>query len=279
MTSGPSGPSGGGPIDGGKGGSAFPPGGLPRGGLPRDDQPPGGQPPGDQPPGGSGSPGASDDLQLSILGVRSSEGDGPGELLVELDTSRGTLQCHLHPCEGQTGCAIFVSGAAGGVDGPANSVFTRLSRDLVGRGVTSLRVRYREPGEFEECVLDALAACSFLKGLGAERAVLVGHSFGGAVAIKAGELGPLVSAVAGMSSQRHGTQTVEVLGKPLLLIHGDRDEVLDRAASDDIYARATEPRRLEIMDGAGHVLTEAADRVYDLLSEFITEHAGGNTAS
>lgn len=211
--------------------------------------------------------------------MRSSEGEGPGELLIELNTSRGVIQCHLHPCEGQSGCAIFVSGAAGGVDGPANGVFTRLSRDLVAGGVTSLRVRYREPGDFEECVLDVLAACSFLKGIGAERAVLVGHSFGGAVAIKAGELGSLVSAVAGMSSQRHGTQTVESLGKPLLLMHGDRDEVLDRAASDDIYSRAVEPRRLEILDGTGHVLTESADRVYDLLRDFITEHAGGNTVS
>ena len=215
-----------------------------------------------------------DEFALSIRGVQAREGEGPGELTVELDTTRGTIEAQLHPCEGKTGCAIFIGGAAGGVDGPADAVYVRLSRDLVAAGVTSLRVHYREPGEFEECVMDALAACSFLRGLGAERAVLVGHSFGGAVAIKAGELGSLVEGVVAMSSQRFGTQDVERLGKPLLLLHGDRDDVLDRAASDDVYARARDPKRLVILEGAGHGLTEAAGEVYDLVSEFVGKHAG-----
>lgn len=123
--------------------------------------------------------------------------------------------------------------------------------------------------------MDALAACSFLRGIGAESAVLVGHSFGGAVAIKAGALGALVTAVVGMSSQRFGTQDVETLGKPLLLVHGSRDEILDRAASDDIFERARDPKRLVILEGAGHGLRDAADEVYELLSEFISQHAGG----
>ena len=228
-----------------------------------------------EPASGAGDPSGEDELQLSILGVRTrpSEG-GSGELVVELNTTRGVIKAHLRPCEGKTGCAIFIGGAAGGVAGPADEVYTRLGRDLVGRGVTSLRVKYREPGEFEECVMDALAACSFLRGIGAERAVLVGHSFGAAVAIKAGELGALVTAVVGMSSQRYGTRDVETLGKPLLLVHGSRDEILDRAASDDIFERARDPKRLVILEGAGHGLREAAGEVYELLSEFISQHAG-----
>lgn len=225
---------------------------------------------------GSGGSPPLDELTLSIKGVRARAGEGPGELEVELDTSRGSITVYLHPCEGKTGCVVFLSGAGGGVKGPANEVFIRLARELVAEGVTSVRVQYREPGEFDECVLDALAACSFLKGLGAEQVVIVGHSFGGAVAVKAGELAPISTAVVGMSSQRFGTQEVAQLGKPLLLIHGSDDDVLDQAASQDIYDRAVEPKQLVLLAGTGHGLTEAADEVHDLLRTFITAHASGS---
>lgn len=239
-------------------------------------------PPPPPPPGPDSAPanppdGASDgdDLQLSIIGLRTLPDAGePGEMAVELNTTRGVIETRLHPCEGKTGCAIFFGGAMGGFDGPAGRVYQRLGRDLVARGVTSVRVQWRKPGEFEECVMDALAACSFMRGIGAERAVMIGHSFGGAVAIKAGQLGDLVDAVAAMSSQRHGTQDVDALGKPLLLVHGSADDVLDRAASDDIYERAKDPKELVILEGAGHGLTEAADEVYDRLTTFIARHVG-----
>ena len=226
------------------------------------------------PPGGASLPEA-DDLVVSIRNVNAHPGEQPGELRLEIETTRGSITATLHPCEGKTGCAIFIGGASGGNDeGPAGSVFLRLSRELVARGVTSLRLGYREPGEFTECVLDTLAACSFLKGLGAERAVVVGHSFGGAVAIKAGALAPLATAVAALSAQRFGTAEVDRLAKPLLLIHGSADRVLLPEASEDIYGRAREPKRLEILEGGGHGLCEVADEVRALLSGFITEAAG-----
>ncbi|PKB56642.1 MAG: hypothetical protein BZY69_00715 [SAR202 cluster bacterium Casp-Chloro-G1] len=206
--------------------------------------------------------------------MRTEPGEVVGEMTVVLNTTRGEIKMHLRPCEGRTGCAIFLGGAAGGVRGPANAIYERIGVELVEAGVTSLRIEYREPGEFEECVADALAGASFLKGIGATEAVVVGHSFGGAVAIKAGELAPLITSVVAMSSQRFGTQTVDELKKPLLLIHGSNDEILDQAASKDIFERAEEPKRLEILEGAGHGLLEVADEVHDLLHGFITMSVG-----
>lgn len=227
------------------------------------------------PPQLDGAADEDEELQLSIIGLRTLPDAGePGEMAIELNTTRGVIETRLHPCEGKTGCAIFFGGAMGGFDGPADRVYQRLGRDLVARGITSVRVQWRKPGEFEECVMDALAACSFMRGIGAERAVMIGHSFGGAVAIKAGQLGDLVDAVAAMSSQRHGTQDVDSLGKPLLLVHGANDDILDKAASDDIYERAKDPKELVILEGTGHGLLEAADEVYDRLTSFIAEHVG-----
>lgn len=237
-----------------------------------------GRPPGNGDGGANGGPhaGGLDEgaYELRIENVRARPTGDPGEIAVLLETSRGSLEGLLRPCEGRDGCAIYLGGASGGVRGPAGRLYERLSRELVPSGVTSLRLHYREPGNLVECVLDALAGCSFLKGIGAGRIVLVGASFGGAVAIRAAGLQPLVSAVAALAPQRAGTEQVDALGKPLLLVHGDEDAVLDRAASDDIFARAREPKRLVILSGAGHTLDSHADEVRDLVSEFVSAHAG-----
>lgn len=211
---------------------------------------------------------------VSIRNVTAQPTEQTGQFRVIITTSRGDVTAYLHPCEGRTGVAIFIGGAGGGVEGPADHVYRRLADDLVAKGVTSLRLEYREAGEFAECVLDTLAACSFLKGIGASEAVLVGHSFGGAVAIKGGELAPLVKAVVAMSSQRFGTQDVERLGKPLFLIHGADDEVLLPAASEDIFGRAQEPKRMVILPGAGHGLAEVSRDVYGMLDDYITRAIG-----
>jgi fermentation-respiration switch protein FrsA (DUF1100 family) len=235
---------------------------------------------GDGAASGDGSaPGGVGDLVISIRGVHAQPSDLPGCFELRLDTTRGEITGYLHPCEGRAGCVIFLGGAAGGVDGPADSVYVRLAQALVEQGVTSLRLEYREPGEFTECVLDALAGCSFLKGIGGESAVLVGHSFGGAVAIKAGELSPLICFVVALSSQRFGTQDVERLGKPLLLVHGEDDDVLLPAASEDIFGRAVEPKRLILLPGNGHGLRESATDVYRILEQAITDAVGDGAPS
>jgi pimeloyl-ACP methyl ester carboxylesterase len=112
-----------------------------------------------------------------------------------------------------------------------------------------------------------------LKGIGAEKIILVGHSFGGAVVIKAAALADTVVAVGSLSSQRFGTSEIDKLNKPLLLIHGSTDDILDKAASEDIFSRANEPKDIVIIEGAGHGLSENAEDVFVLLKTFIQKHA------
>jgi fermentation-respiration switch protein FrsA (DUF1100 family) len=218
----------------------------------------------------------SGDLEIAIEGVAAREREDAALDLV-LRTTRGKITAVLHPCEGESGAAIFVGGALGGLDGPAQKIYPRLAEALAvapKRGLSSLRMHYRQPGEFTECVLDVLAGISFLKGLGAQRVVLIGHSFGAAVAIKCGQLSELVTGVAALSAQLYGTRTVERLApRPLLLVHGTADGILDCAASKDIYERAQEPKRLELYDRADHSLASCADELFELLREWLTEVA------
>ncbi len=222
--------------------------------------------------------GLNEDLELSIQGVAARERDD-GAVDVSLNTSRGELAGILHPCEGESGAALFIGGALGGFDGPGRGLYPRLAGALAEPeepgGLTSLRLHYRRPGEFQECVLDVLGGLSFLKGIGARHAAIVGHSFGAAVAIKAGELSEQVTGVAALSSQLHGTHSVERLApKSLLLAHGTADGMLDCAASRDIYDRAQEPKRLVLYEGADHTLASCADELFELLRGWLVEVVG-----
>ncbi len=254
----------------------------------------------------------SGDLELTIRAVAAREGDG-GTVEIVIDSSRGEIGCVLHPCGPSVGtkplgslrtkpfeagpsAVVFVGGAMGGLDGPAGGLYPRLAQALrepqdealqsgspdeadqgkPAGGLASLRLHYRQPGEFEECVLDVLGGVSFLKGIGARRVALVGHSFGAAVVIKAGELSEQVAGVAALSPQLHGTGSVERLSpKPLLLAHGTADDILDCAASRDIYGRAREPKRLVLYEGAGHGLTQCADELFELLRAWLVDAAAG----
>jgi fermentation-respiration switch protein FrsA (DUF1100 family) len=138
--------------------------------------------------------------------------------------------------------------------------------------ISVARLDYRAPNEFGECLVDAMAALTFLGGIGHERVALIGHSFGGAVAINAGTLSPLVTTVIALSSQLAGAHVVgELAPKPLLLIHGDADTILPHESSQALYDRAGEPKTLKILPGVGHRLSEAADEVFDLVRDWLLE--------
>lgn len=220
-------------------------------------------------------PGA--DLELRVLRVGAAPTGTDGVLRVVLDTTRGEIAGLLHPVEGGTGAIVCVGGAMGGLEGPADGLYGRLATALEPDGVTVLRLDYRKPGEFEECVADVLAGCSFLKGIGAMDLVLVGHSFGGAVVIKAAELGGAVVAVASLSPQLYGTRQVDQMAKPLLLVHGMADTVLSHEASEEIFRRALEPKRIVLYGEAGHSLIQAKDDLLDLLRRWIPDRLAGIT--
>jgi alpha/beta superfamily hydrolase len=211
------------------------------------------------------------DLELTIQGVAVDRRE-QGVLTVALNTNRGAINALYHPAEGEGGALVCVGGARGGLKGPAKGLYERLGRSLNAQGISTLRVNYRQPGEFVESVLDVLGALSFLKGVGAQRVVLMGHSFGGAVVIKAGELAPLVSGVISLSPQLYGTREVQNLApRPLLLVHGLMDDILSAECSKDIYERALEPKEVVLLSESDHLLGHDAEKIFELVKHWVIE--------
>jgi len=211
-----------------------------------------------------------DGLNLRITGIE----PGPevaGARWLRIATTRGPIPMILHPAAEPGRATLCVSGAIGGYDGPA-TLYARLGLDLPTRGISVARLNYRMPNEFGECVLDTLAALSFLRGTGYQRTAVIGHSFGGAVAINAGTLSPIVSTVVAISSQLAGAHTVgELAPRPLLLIHGTNDTILSHQCSEMLYERAQEPKTMKLFPGAGHILLEVGDELTALVSEWLSE--------
>lgn len=182
---------------------------------------------------------------------------------LQFGTTLGAVPARHQPASGDA-AIVWVFGSGGGLGGPAGGVYTRLGERFAAEGVASLEVDYRRPGALRDCVMDALLGAAWLESEGKRRIVLVGHSFGGAVAVTAGALSPAVIAVAALSSQTAGTETVgEISPRPVIFIHGGDDEVLPARCSQDLYARAGEPREMILYPGCRHGLDdcrEALDR-------------------
>ena len=164
--------------------------------------------------------------------------------MLTIRTTRGAIPLMLHAAAAKGRAVVCVSGALGGYDGPSR-LYPRLGLELPPHGLTVARLDYRAPNDFGECLLDAMAALSFLGAIGHQRAALLGHSFGGAVAINAGTLSPIAATVIALSSQLAGAHVVaELAPKPLLLIHGDADPILLMKARRHSTIAPASPRRL-----------------------------------
>ena len=128
----------------------------------------------------------------------------------------------------------------GGLLGPADGLYHDLGDRFAADGIATLRVSYRTPNDFGRCVHDALAAADIAARQGARRFVTMGHSFGGAVAVQLGmAMGDYTRGVVTLATQSAGCEDAEGLAEtPMLLFHGDRDEILPPFASEVVHQLA-----------------------------------------
>lgn len=199
---------------------------------------------------------------------------------IEMYTTRGLLTLLWHEPPENAGAAraalVLCGGAMGGLLGPAEGLFHQLGVTWAARGVPVLRVSYRRPSDLDACCIDVAAAVQLaVGGGGAERVVVMGHSFGGAVAVRVGVgLDAMVAGVVTFATQSAGCEVAGGLqDRPLLLFHGERDEILPIEASEMVRMIAG-TGDLVRLPGDGHLLAKSGEIIWERLEEWIPATLG-----
>jgi pimeloyl-ACP methyl ester carboxylesterase len=218
----------------------------------------------------SAGPSALGSLQVF---ARASVELAPGLEHLEVYTPQGLLSVFTHaPPGGAAPRAAIVAcgGAMGGVLGPGHALYQRLGAAWPERGVAVLRVGYRAPNDLDRCAHDVACAVEMAADAGAERVVVMGHSFGGAVAVRVAVVMTVeVAGVVTLATQSAGCEVAGALaGRPLLLFHGDRDELLPMQASEIVRMIAGHGE-LVVLPGDGHLLGRSDDVIAERLDEWL----------
>lgn len=217
---------------------------------------------------------------LDALGILASQQSMIHQSLrhVEMYTRHGLLSLLWHEpsVDSRNAAVVMVGGAMGGMLGPGDSLYHVLGEELVTRGIPSIRLSYRVPNDLDMCCVDLAAAVQLVVGSGADRVILMGHSFGGAVAIRvAVGLSEMVAGVVTFATQSAGCEIAGGLqGKPLLMFHGDRDSILPMDASEVVRAIAG-AGDLRVMEGDDHLLFKSHEVMRAATLEWVESVFGG----
>ncbi len=223
-----------------------------------------------------GSPVDSPVEQLGILARQQVE-LAPGVEHHEIYTMGGLLSLHWYRvpevANQPTGAGVVMGGGAmGGLLG-GGGLYHHLGRQLASIGIPAVSVGWRQPNNLDACTTDMLATMQLMATEGATRFVTVGHSFGGAIAIRAAASVPkaLVPGIVTLATQSGGCEPAEELGdRELLLFHGDNDRILPHMTSEMVRMIAG-TGELVILPGADHLLAPERDDIATRLLTWIPQ--------
>ena len=188
---------------------------------------------------------------------------------VEIYTLGGLLTLLWHGDPEAERLVLACGGAMGGLLGPAEGLYHDLGVRFAEQGIGLVRVGYRKPNDLGACVHDLVAVAELGARRGAKRFVTMGHSFGGAVAIRAAiVIGDDAVGVVTLATQSAGCEEAERLGEtPVILFHGSRDELLPPQASE--LVQMLTGGELVVFPDTGHLLSEVADDLRERLGHWI----------
>ncbi len=194
---------------------------------------------------------------------------------VEIYTPHGLLTWFAHRAAEPRAAIVTCGGAIGGVLGPGHALYHVLGERWRERGVNTYRVGYRIPNDLDRCAHDVACAVETAIADGAERVVVMGHSFGGAAAIRAAVVQQAeVTGVVTFATQSGGCEVAGALhGRPLLLFHGDRDEILGMENSEMVRMLAGSGE-LVTLPNDGHLLGKSDAAILDHLDDWLPEVLG-----
>jgi alpha/beta superfamily hydrolase len=213
---------------------------------------------------------------LEMLDVLASEEIelAPGLRHVEVYTRHGLLTLLWHGGPAKR-AVVACGGAMGGLLGPAHGMYQRMGVEWAAQGIATLRVSYRAPNDLDACCIDVAAAVQLAVGEDAEQVVVMGHSFGGAVAVRVGVALPtMVAGVVTFATQSAGCEVAGGLApRPLLMFHGERDEILPVEASM-VVREIAGTGELIVLPNDGHLLGRSGDAIEERLREWLPSVLG-----
>ncbi|KAF3391712.1 hypothetical protein F1880_007853 [Penicillium rolfsii] len=191
-----------------------------------------------------------------------------------LHCPRTTSSTERPPC-----AVVLVSGAGGGVSGPAGIYPSLADKIALLLSIPCVRLDYRSPAQTEYCVADMQASFDYLHShFGATRFVIVGWSFGGSPCFTVAAREPTrVAGVATIASQTAKTDGVRALSpRPMLLLHGEEDRILAPSCSKtlfNLYGMHGD-REMKLFPGDDHGLTKHAVQVEGKIFGFVVKCLG-----
>ena len=202
---------------------------------------------------------------------------------ISIPSSAGAIGGLWHTPRAETvarGSVLCVGGFDGGFDGPANGLYSDLGEHLPAQGIGVLRLDFRvktSPGPIDAGTADVLAGVEWLSDSDAGPVALIGHSYGGAIVIRAAARSEAVAGVCALATQTAGIdlEHLEHLPpRPLLLVHGAADWRLPPRLSEWVYAQASEPKALQILPEATHSLRQQRDALWEILVKWVERVLG-----
>lgn len=190
---------------------------------------------------------------------------------LELYTMQGLLTLFWHGDHDADRVVLACGGAMGGLLGPADGLYQDLGVALGAEGIGMLRVGWRRPNDLERCTLDLTAAADLASRRGGRSFITMGHSFGGAIAVRAGlMLDRHCAGIVGLATQSAGCEMADQLDPdvPLLLFHGDHDQILPSMASEMVRMIAGHGE-LVLLPGDDHLLARSGTLLRERLLEWI----------
>jgi alpha/beta superfamily hydrolase len=167
-----------------------------------------------------------------------------------------------------------------------NKVVFRAAAALNDAGLTVLRVNFRgvgqSTGEHDEGrgeQEDARAGLDYLsQHYPGERITLCGFSFGARVGLEVGIHDPRVAYLIGIGTplQMYDFSFLTRCRKPLLLVHGEKDEYGDVENLRKLVAdlEKNTPVQLVVIPGAGHFLESGLDELKRAVTDWTTAQYG-----
>ena len=181
--------------------------------------------------------------------------------------TRAAIICHPHPLFGGT---------------MHNKVVYRIAKAFEHAGFAVLRFNFRgagrshgahDQGRGEQD--DLRAAIRFVEDRYREAEIwLAGFSFGAAVMLRAGCEDPRTRALiaVGVPVSKYDFSQAQNCAQPKLFVQGALDEFGAIADLERFVAALDEPKRLKVIEGAGHFFEDKLDELVGAISEFIKEH-------